>query len=158
MYFFSIDSLKSDLAHGELNQSEDMKYVVATLILYTLGTMPVEAPNTLDYLSSFIGAVIVLIGSLFCYWSNGGRTGEDFLRKYLSISWVVGVRLGLAVLFLLFLVSIFIGAMSVNISYQTTPIDLTLMTLLSVFYFWRVNVHIKELKAFTSSYNASPSQ
>jgi hypothetical protein len=43
-------------------------------------------------LSAFVTFGVIIAAIIQCYRRNGGRTGKDFLKRFLSITWVVGWR------------------------------------------------------------------
>jgi hypothetical protein len=40
--------------------------------------------------------VVAALGTRACYLANGGSSGRDFLNRFISLGWVVGVRIALA--------------------------------------------------------------
>ena len=110
MYFWNIKKLKISLSKGPLSQKNTFRYLTYFLFLFTLtayityGTSDINIPA---YLKKEVLAIILLISNLceifYCYKFNGGKDGEDFLGRYLSIKLLTMIRLFvfLCIIFLL---------------------------------------------------------
>ena len=146
MYFWDIESLKHDLVNGNLNQISDLKYLVATVGALALGCLPYEATNSLDYYYVFINIALVAMGTVFCFHANGGDTGAEFLRKYLSISWLLTIKF-VAILIPAGVCFVYVmNYFAIPVSSETTLIEMFLFTLISLFYYWKIGHHLRSLK------------
>ncbi len=146
MYFWNIEKLKEELAKAPLNQKQTLNYLVAVTIIYGLGTIPFGSYNQYDVFASALVIPVTIIGVYWAYYSNGGDEGQDFLSRYMAISWVMMVRL------IVFLIpTIFIGVILLSLlSGQEPPehasiVDVVVIVTIEVFYYWRVAVHMKPL-------------
>ena len=98
MYWFNIKALKDDLKKGKLTQKDQMLYLLATFtfatIMQELATyFPIEDSATyLDYIDSLLYLVILISGIIYSYIVNGANSGKNFMQRYISISFVLGVR------------------------------------------------------------------
>ncbi len=96
MYFIDVISLKRDLTAGGLRDSQQAAYLLALLAgssipsANAIGGWPPW--SNFDWLTWFLGTLVLLGGTFFCYTRNGGRNGVQFLERYLSLQWVVGIR------------------------------------------------------------------
>ncbi|WP_152996235.1 hypothetical protein [Pseudoalteromonas sp. H105] len=145
MYFWKIESLKSDLREGNLTQSNDLKYLAGTLVLFVLASFPSDTVNLFDYFNILLGVLSVICGTALCFFANGGNQGSDFLRRYLSISWVVGIRLLVTTVPIFILIYVVVELAGYGFSEETNSLDLALQTVFSVFYYWRVIHYIKQI-------------
>ncbi len=145
MYFWKINKLKSDLLKKPLSERESFKYLFATLVLYSLGMIPILENNTWDIYSAIITALITAIGVYYVYKCNKGASGNNFLQKYLSIGWVVGIRW--IVLIMLPIMIIYFIAIEIysGIPDYTTLAEVIFSNLLYLSYFWLFSKHIKEV-------------
>ena len=106
MYWLNIKALKEDLKKGELSQKEQMLYILATFtfvaIMQELAVyFPIEDSATyLDYIDSFLYLLILISGIIYSYIVNGANSGKNFMQRYISISFVLGIRY--TILFILF--------------------------------------------------------
>jgi len=155
MYFWKIDKLKKDLAKQPLSESESFKYLFATIILYSLAMIPFPENNLWDVIDSLIGGVITVFGVWYIYKCNRGSMGSNFLQKYLSIGWVVGIRWLVFVLLPTVIVyfiakGIYYGITAetyadiADIPENTTLSDVLVLNLLFITYFWLFGKHIKD--------------
>jgi len=145
MYFWDIESLKHDLVNGNLNQISDLKYLVATVGVLALGCLPYEATNSLDYYFAFINIALIAMGTVFCFHANAGDSGVEFLRKYLSISWILTIKF-VAVLFPAGILFVYVmNDFGIPVSSETTLIEVLLFTLISLVYYWRIGHQLRSL-------------
>jgi len=153
MYFWKIDKLKKDLAKQPLSESESFKYLFATIIIYSLATIPSFLEyNFWDVISSLIEGVITVFGVRYIYKCNRGSMGSNFLQKYLSIGWVVGIRCLVFVLLPALIVYVIAVGMYYGVTagtYADIPVDTILLSvlfgnLIYITYFWLFGKHIKD--------------
>ena len=145
MYFWKIEKLKNDLLKKPLSESESFKYLFATTVLYSLGMTQFLENNIWDVYSAIITALITAIGVYYVYKCNKGASGSNFLQKYLSMGWVVGIRWSVFVMIPLMIVYFVIVAILSSIPDNTTLSDLLFFNLLYTQFFWLLGKHIKEV-------------
>jgi hypothetical protein len=109
MYFWRIEELKARLRKSPLREREVLPYLLIFLVVNELASLiPPSTMNFWDYAAVVCGAVLTIFGTMYVYKMNGGNEGSHFLRRYLSLGWVVVIRVvafalpGFAVLSLLF--------------------------------------------------------
>jgi len=101
VYFVNINSLKRDLSFGSLDQRD-----VAIYIFLVGGAILPSRPLLFDISGSLpLVSIIMLahvvihaIGVFACYRANGRAGGLRFAERFLSLSWVVGLRVFLCTL------------------------------------------------------------
>jgi len=96
MYFWNITKLKDEIRGGGPSENEGFKYLLAFAIFFALlSTAPKsqeEGEPALLLLSAFAMVGILSAAVIYCYQMNGGAAGRDFLKRFLSIAWVIGWR------------------------------------------------------------------
>lgn len=97
MYFWKIHKLKIELASSPLGSLEGLQYILAIVVVstaqeYLLGPPDPRPFNTWDHVGSSGMFVISVVGAISCFLANGGRSGPDFLSRFLSLGWVLGIR------------------------------------------------------------------
>ena len=146
MYIWKIDKLNEELISGDLSQRETFKYLLASSALYALSMIQYSNANNMDTWSGLIAGIVTLIGLFFVYRCNGGDSGKNFLIRYLSIGWVVFVRM-----FVLLMIPTMIVVFTLQEIYmggipdETTIIDLAYMTVIEIIYFLWVAKHINRV-------------
>ncbi|MDK2596054.1 hypothetical protein [Pseudoalteromonas obscura] len=146
MYFWNISKLKLDLVANKLTTLCDLKYLIATLALLSLSVTYSENSNLFDYLSTLVDICVLTFGTWFCYRVNGGKTSKDFLRRYLSIGWVVGIRVivfSMPVVIATYFLFDFAGF---EVLGDATLLDVGVTLFFSSFFYWRVFVHMKQVQ------------
>src|SRR2546428_5503058 len=109
MYFWNVGDLKRRLMTGGLSAPESLKYLIAFAILLLgnvqgvrvsgVSTPTMAIIEALDLVAAWL---IALLGTIFCYFQNGASEGKSFLERYLSLSWVVALRITVASMPLVF--------------------------------------------------------
>ncbi len=96
MYFWNITKLKEEIRGGGPSENECFKYLLAFGIFFALlssaPTGQEKREPALFFLSALAMIGIVIAAVTYCYKMNGGTAGRDFLKRFLSIAWVVGWR------------------------------------------------------------------
>lgn len=159
MYFVSINGLKKDFLEGKVTEKESLKYLIGMIILY--GISPSQG-NTADgatmLAAAIVGLAISIIGLICAYKSNNGSSGNQFLVKYIAISFVVSIRFILiSIPFVIVILAALQGYINSG-SYSPNP-DLDLLIIIvsialvalaaTILYYWRICVHISEIKMTT---------
>lgn len=160
MYWWNIKALKKELLAGPLSEAKIFPYLLASTIVVSLMLIPVTGEwveTQLDVYNALIGVVITALGTYYAYRCNGGATGKNFLQHYFSLGWVVGIRLGVMVMIPAFLLLFLVLAAQEGYTGATTWGDIIFITLLSLFYFWRLGKHIKDVATGGSTTEVSAS-
>lgn len=143
MYFWKIKNLKKDLIQNPLSEKEQFKYLLATNILSFLAIIPLRGNNTWYVYSRIVLFIILVLGTYYIYKMNGSSNGKYFLQRFLSLGWIISVRLSVIV----FLASIVISLIvfSIDISQYLSIYHFVVPILISLIYFWLLGKHIKEV-------------
>ena len=76
-----------------LSERESLFY-----LLWLVGTttaayaIPLGELNLWDHVDSATTVVATVAGAIYFYSCNGGASGTEFLARYVSLNWVVGIR------------------------------------------------------------------
>jgi hypothetical protein len=98
MYFLRLKPLKEELAGPGLTEKERFKYLLAFFIVFTLAaTLGYNEPDFHTFLVSFAMLALLVIGMLYAWSKNGKNGGRSFLDRYLSLAWVVNLRVSIIV-------------------------------------------------------------
>lgn len=153
MYFWRIGQLKQELRAGAVGSRAAFSYLFATVLLYTVtsgipglwndASIPSELVNWVGFLA---GVVLVCFGTYCSYVSNGGARGIDFLARYLSLGWVLIIRLMVlaAVVYLCIFLLYALLDLAPESQWQAWSSLLTAIGLLALYY-WRLAVHMKQV-------------
>ncbi|MGM7319434.1 hypothetical protein [Idiomarina sp. ST10R2A5] len=146
MYFWNIDALKRDFLQGRFSQTQAFYYLVLMLVLFTL-PVGIWGDNTTvwDKASLWVDLAFVILGTTVAYKSNGGRDGREFLERYVSLSWVLFIRLLPLVILLVLVASIFRDIFISDAGYGFTGYDFAALVLISFIYYWRLSHHMSDL-------------
>ncbi len=151
MYFWKIELLKDDLINNRFDDKSLLPYIILTIFLYTLGTeitayIPYEEVNLLTYLLSFMNVLIPIIGTIYIYKKNGGANGKNFANRYITISFVIGIR------FLVYLIPVMIilicywnFTFSEQETIPTTLFEIVVLSLWYIILYYNIAKHIESL-------------
>jgi hypothetical protein len=122
MIWFDIKQLESKISNNELSDKEGFYYFLAYSILNIIMlSLFTDDSNSWKFSGLVIALVITIWGLWTTYDVNNEIDGKDYLKRYLAISWVIGMRL--------IVVSIFIGI---------------LLGILLVFYSVKNNIDLRD--------------
>lgn len=152
MYFWKIEALKEDIKNNRFTEKDRFVYGLIYIVLCAGGMeammrLPIESPNVWDTIGSLGNILITFIGTIIVYRSNGGAAGKDFLGRYFSIGFVVGIRfLVLLIPMLAALAAYYIYAFPGEVPIVSTPADILPFTIWYAFLFWRISKHVSDVK------------
>lgn len=150
MYFWKLDKLKEDIRTDKLTERDRFIYTLIYLVLAAIGIevmmlMPLENGNIWDFISSLSNVLIVMLGTIFAFKSNGSSNGRDFLGKYFSIGFVIAIRfLVYAIPLLMALFVYYFFTFGEEEEIPTNYIDVIPFLVWYAAMYWRICVHIKQ--------------
>jgi hypothetical protein len=98
VYFWRVDHLKQELVARSISDAGALPYLVwAGAVTAFLISMPLGEPNEWDFAAAAASAALYVAGTVYAFRRNGGPAGESFLVRYLSLSWVVAIRMAVGV-------------------------------------------------------------
>ncbi|MDH5389475.1 MAG: hypothetical protein OEY06_13645 [Gammaproteobacteria bacterium] len=127
MYFWKIDKLNEQLISDGLSESEQFKYLMANSILYALAVIQYETPNDYDTLAGVVGVFVTIFGLWLIYKCNGGINGKQIIQRYLSVGFIVFIRV-----FVLFMLPAVIASLVIQEMYLGGIPEETTMSLFIV--------------------------
>ena len=104
MYFVNARQLRHDLNRGPLPSLDVALYLFFVLAFHVPLWYPVpglldiavlERIETIVLIAATLSLAVKLVGLLGCYRANGGRAGSHLAERYVSLGWVVAVRISL---------------------------------------------------------------
>ncbi len=158
MYFWNTRALSEDLRAGRVSQHEKMKYLLAGTLTFSVGSylLVPEEPSTLLAVDALITAVITVGGVLACYRANRRGDNEEFIDRFICLSWPVGIRVVTAIAAVYFIYGTIGYAIDEErfdaFFTQLNVVDLVIFGAAQIVGYWRVRTHILR----TSGAVASP--
>jgi hypothetical protein len=124
VYFWRIDDLKRDLAAGSISEAGALPYLLWTgAVTALVVSLPLGDPNAWDLATAAVSAALYVAATVFAFRRNGGSAGVSFLVRYLSISWVVAIRIGVLVGIPVFAVLLAVEESLFEPTDETTALD-----------------------------------
>lgn len=152
MYFWNIEKLNEQIISDELSESESFKYLMANSIMYALAVIQYDIPNAYDTWGGIAGVFITIIGLWFIYKCNGGSNGKQIMQRYMSVGFVIFIRL-----FVLFMLPAIIASLIIQEVYlggipEETTLSLFFVSLISevVLILW-IAKHINHIAKRTQT-------
>ena len=96
--FFSTQAGKEKIQAGRLSQTELFIYFYLIMLFDYFGLtqqtldMIVRPPTAIDYLDIWLFRIVGVIGLILFYLANGGNKGNNFLSKFFTFSFTVGIK------------------------------------------------------------------
>ena len=145
MYLWKIERLKKDLVEGSLPQTEQFKYLLAYSMLFALTAVPLVSYNNYDTAHGVATVMLTPFGMYFIYYSNGGGKGDRLLERYISLGWVMFIRL-LAIFLFPAMMALAILSQLLHIESEGTDMpSVVLMVLIQIIYYYLLGRHVREV-------------
>ncbi len=152
MYFWNIKALKRDLHADLLGERAKFIYMFVTMMFYVvINEVSMNTPsNDMGYDLPWhwgysVGAITIsIMGLIAAFRANGGAHGVDFLGKYFSIAFVVGMRL-LPISFVIMFLSVVISEVMEEEQVASVVVGGSYISIFLLFY-WRICKHIGDIR------------
>lgn len=145
MYFWKVDKLKADLRERSLSESETFKYLFASQVMYGLMMIPFLENNVWDVYLAIVTSLITLVGVFYVYKCNNGAIGNNFLQRYVSLGWVVGIRYVALFMFPITVVFYTVIGIYSSLPEHTTLFEVIFFSAIHTVFYLLLGKHIKEL-------------
>lgn len=154
MYFWRVENLKADLVARPMPDREALPYLITEAVIVALAIgLPKSDFNIWDLLGTMWSIGLAVLGTIYIFRQNGGSDGSQFLPRYFSIGWVVGVRYFVVALVLY--LSLMIGLEIADFSMESsTVIDFLFFSVSETLYFQRIGHHVRDVVLRTASQDA----
>jgi hypothetical protein len=151
MIWFDIKELERKLKIGDVSESTFFNYLLANLILFSI--FPYLSTN--DYtvkwvivIEIIIGIIVTVVGAKMTFDINSAGDKKDYFGRFLSLSFVIGLRLfAFAIIIGIPIVLVF-GLMNRNFDIDENLKDflkLGLVAGLSIFYYFILTNSFKKV-------------
>ena len=96
--FFSTQAGKEKIQTGRLSPIELFIYFYLVMLFDYFGLtqqtldMITRAPTSIDFLNIWLFRILGVAGLILFYLANGGNKGNDFLSKFFTFSFTVGIK------------------------------------------------------------------
>ena len=141
MIWFEIKELEQGLKNGDLSDKAILNYLLANLIMYSI--VPYISSN--DYTTKWLIAIeivvliaITVIGTKRTFDINCAGDNKDYFKRFLSLSFVTGIRLVVFAFIAAIPVGIILYLVNKSIGENENVKDLfnlTLMAVVGIFYY-----------------------
>ncbi len=162
IYFWNLQALKMELGKGNLPQPQAFMYLLVSSMSTSLvlGSTPEWAIITgwQGILLWALGLAITGYGIFYCYRANGGADGMDFLSRFISLGWVIGIRLGvfcIPLIVFLFLSTMYLTGGSRS---EPKPIWVCIISLFVGMIYWRIGASMAEINLNSGNPSAASSE
>jgi hypothetical protein len=138
--FWNIDWLKQRLRDRPLSGKETYIYTFCWLAFLTVVYFSDKpgTDSTGSLVLEYIDAAIPLAGILYAWLCNGGLKGRDFWTRFISLGWVVTMRV------LVFSLPLFFVLAFAPME-QSAVLNESAAILVGLFLIWRLGYHMEQL-------------
>jgi len=156
MHIWNIEKLKTDIVANSISEKEIFIYTLiyitfSAAVMEVMLWLPETTTNIWDITDSISNVLIVFIGTIAAYNSNGGNNGAQFLERYFSIGFVVAMRFFVILIPLLaLLVLYYMYYIPDDEETLTSPIEVIPFLVWYAALYWRICVHIKGVKKYNN--------
>lgn len=151
MYIWNIEKLKSDLGDSGISEKESLKYLAVSIALsfLVMFSLLTYTGDILDYYLMFLESIIFIFGTFYVFSKNKGNEGKNFLSRFFSIGFVVGVRWFIIIILTLIPVSIIINFLLVFFKFSEEIKEIIsesfIIILFYLIYVYLVGKHIEDV-------------
>jgi hypothetical protein len=147
LYFWRIENLKRELAQAPLASRQAVAYAIVLTFIFLLLLSGIETAEDVAWARTIavLDIATSIVGIWIAYRANGGPAGMDFLSRLTAVSWVMSVRVGVAVAVPLLILSTALFIADVERLFDP------LFTLgFSIPVWWRTAVHLRDVQRRTA--------
>ena len=151
MIWFEIKELEQGLKNGDLSDKAILNYLLANLIMYSI--VPYISSN--DYTTKWLIAIeivvavaITVIGTKRTFDINCAGDNKDYFKRFLSLSFVTGIRLVVFAFIAAIPVGIILYLVDKSIGENENVKDLfnlTMMAVVGIFYYFMLTNSFKRV-------------
>lgn len=149
MYLWKTKMLAENIKNGDLKQKDFKNYLIAVTALTFIGLYTIilePTRNSYVILFEMTGTILIAVfGINITFKTNGGNEGVEYLNRYISLSLPLYLKIIVAGFFLAAIMYIL---RELNMSdLQIEWLSSTSGLIVSIIFFWRLNVHIRYINA-----------
>ncbi|MFT4855173.1 MAG: hypothetical protein ACI9UV_000902 [Algoriphagus sp.] len=151
MIWFDIKELECKLKIGDVSESAFFNYLLANLII--LSIFPYLSTN--DYtvkwvivVEIIIGIIVTVVGAKMTFDINSAGDKKDYLGRFLSLSFVIGLRLFAFIVIIGIPIALIFGLLNRNFDIDENLkdfLELGLVAGLSIFYYFMLTNSFKKV-------------
>jgi len=146
-YLWSTAFIANRLRHERFSEAVTFRYFLAIMafdwLQFTLiATTPTPTISLWSTVGSWTTFAVTVLGLLYLYRKNGGKTGKHFLLRYFSLSLTVGWKFLVAMFAIAWLIPVVLAGHSNEMLGWSTTVSTTVINILM---FWRIGVHFESL-------------
>jgi hypothetical protein len=151
MIWFDIKELERKLKIGDVSESAFFNYLLANLII--LSIFPYLSTN--DYtvkwvivVEIIIGIIVTVVGAKMTFDINSAGDKKDYLGRFLSLSFVIGLRLFAFIVIIGIPIALIFGLLNRNFDIDENLkdfLELGLVAGLSIFYYFMLTNSFKKV-------------
>jgi hypothetical protein len=149
IHSWQINRLKVELINARHSGRQTLLYLACILTVqsasWALGYVSGVTLNLWDRIDEAVFFVFLIIGTIYCFYTNGGTKGRDFISRYVSLAWVFGVRYAFMALIPVSLFFYLIPSLFVELPDETRWYDVLFNAVLRVPFYLILAGHIRDV-------------
>jgi hypothetical protein len=147
MIWWKINELKTQLSERKLSEAAKFSYLLMSVLLTSAFiSFPISTYDMNDWAigSGLMNLVLTAAGTVWLYRINGGSMGQNFLERYVSLSFVYFLRYSAIALPTLVLIYTVAYAVGIN-SDEFNAFDLIISSICLAAYYLGLSKHIRDV-------------
>ncbi len=150
-YIWSSGFVRDLLRTDRLSEAASFSYFLAIMtfdwLQFTvIATTPTPSISPWSSAGSWTTFAVTVVGLLYLYLKNGSGAGEQFLRRYFSLSVTVGWKFVGAMFVTLWLIPVALGGQGQEAVGWSSTVALAAV---NIVMFWRIGFHLDSLSRET---------
>jgi len=144
MYWINTKQLKNKLRSGTFSDRDAIPYIIADGVLINLAYLG-DSPDTAKSLVVIaVGILAVILGTWFVFNKHDPDSQSSFLKKYISLGWVVSVHCLLLFIPFLIVFAILLAAITGAREFVFEVAPTAGAIIFSILYYLLLGKHISE--------------
>lgn len=151
MIWFDIKELERGLKNGDVSDNMIFNYLLGSLILFSISPYLAgndSSSNMLIIFEVILTIVITVVGTKRTYEINTAGDRKDYLKRFLSLSFVTGIRLLVFVIIAAIPIGIIMGSLGINKFGNENAkgfFEVVLLSAISIFYYFMLTNSFKRV-------------
>lgn len=153
MYIWKTQKLAVELAKGSVGQTEQLKYFLATSVLFVFATTRYGDASEAAFFDLLAAIIITVGGIVYCYKNNSRGDSKDFILRMVCLGWPITVKLITIILASTLVLGVVLAELSPDFGDQLFENDYiwsVFIFLATAIYYWRLSVHLSFVAMYGS--------
>jgi hypothetical protein len=149
MHYWNTKKLAAEIKAGVLSETDRKNYYIGSSVITVIAmNMAIIAGAENKYYAiatAVLSLFIIVFGINLTFKANGGNEGRDYIARVLILSFPLFIKIYVLAVLASIVLMVPVYMISGNNPMVVEWISLLISVAIQIIYFWRLNVHLKEI-------------